>query len=144
VRPNSIVQFDRFYLGAIVVGLINNLLTWNQTQAMLADPNVNPAGLGTGFQIGSMVVGLAISLLLWWLVSRKASNIAKWIIVVLFGLGLIGVLMSIGTMMQLGMLSAVVALVGVALQGFAVFMLFKPDAVAWLTNKGPTNPDVFN
>jgi hypothetical protein len=145
MRPTSIVQFERFYLGALGLGLVNNLLNFSQATAVLNDPNVQAAGLGTGFLVSTMVIGFAIPLLLWYFIARRGSNIAKWIAVVLFGLGAIGVLMSLSTMFAMGTLSAIVGLVVFALQAYAMFMLFQPDARAWLEGgSGPTNPDVFN
>jgi hypothetical protein len=145
MRPASIVQFERFYLGALGLGLVNNLLNFSQATAVLNDPNVQAAGLGTGFLVSTMVIGFAIPLLLWYFIARRGSNIAKWIAVVLFGLGAIGVLMSLSTMFAMGTLSAIVGLVVFALQAYAMFMLFQPDARAWLEGgSGPTNPDVFN
>lgn len=145
MRPASIIQFERFYLGALAIGLGNSALTWNKAQDMLAnDPNMAAVGLGSGFLISTMVIGLAIPLLLWYFVAKRGSNIAKWILVVLFGLGLIGILMSLASPM-LGTLSLVMTLITTAMQGYAVFMLFKPDAVAWLTgDNGPPNPDTFS
>ncbi|WP_294138434.1 hypothetical protein [Sphingomonas sp.] len=35
-RPVSIVKFERCYLGALFVGLINLLISWNKIQAMPA------------------------------------------------------------------------------------------------------------
>jgi hypothetical protein len=144
MRPTSIIQFERFYLGALVVGLINNVLNWSQATAALNDPNVQAVGMGTGFLVGTMVVGIVIQLLLWYFTAKRGSNIAKWILVVLFGLGLIGLLISLPGLFAIGTIGAVLSLLAVALQAYAVFMLFKPDAVAWLEGKGPTNPDIFN
>jgi hypothetical protein len=147
MRPTSIVQFERFYLGALVVGLVNNALNWSRTQAMLAaDPNVAAAGagFGSGFMMVTIVASLAISLLLWYFVAKRGSNIAKWIVTVLTGLGLISVLFSIGTMLSMGILATALGLVALGMQVYAVYMLFRPDAVAWLEGKGPTNTDIFN
>ena len=145
MRPTSITTFERFYLGALVIGLINNVLNWSQATAVLNDPSVQAAGLGTGFLVSTMVIGLAIPLLLWYFITRRASNIAKWILVVLFGFGLIGVLMSFSAMMAMGTLPMVLGLIALALQAYAVFMLFKPDAVAWLNaGGGGVDPNTFN
>lgn len=145
MRPHSIVQFERFYLGALVVGLVNSALQWNHTQDMLAnDPAMQAAGLGSGFLISTMVIGLAIPLLLWYFIAKRGSNIAKWILVVLFGLGLIGLLMTFNNPMMPGGIAFILSIVSVAMQAYAVLMLFKPDAVAWLTGRGPTNPDTFS
>ncbi len=145
MRPTSITTFERFYLGALVIGLINNVLNWSQATAVLNDPSVQAAGLGTGFLVSTMVIGLAIPLLLWYFITRRASNIAKWILVVLFAFGLIGVLMSFSAMMAMGTLPMVLGLIALALQAYAVFMLFKPDAVAWLNaGGGGVDPNTFN
>lgn len=145
MRPTSIVQFERFYLGALVVGVINNILNWSRSTEMLNDPSVQAAGLGSGFLVSTMVIGLIIPLLLWYFIAKRGSNIAKWILVVLFGLGLIGVLVSFSAMRAMGTIATVLGLLALAMQGYAVFMLFKPDAVAWLTGgSGPTNPDTFS
>ncbi len=144
MRPNSIVQFERFYLGALVVGLVNAALTWSQTQAMLADPALNPAGLGTGFILTTMAFSIAIPLLLWYFIAKRGSNIAKWILVVLFGIGLIGMLFTMGGAAAPSGIGLILTLVTTVMQGYAIFMLFKPDAVAWLDGRGgPTNPDTF-
>jgi F0F1-type ATP synthase membrane subunit c/vacuolar-type H+-ATPase subunit K len=144
MRPASIILFERLYLGAIGIGLINAALSWSQTQAMMANPEVNPAGFGTGFILTTMAFSVAIPLLLWYFIARRGSNIAKWILVVLFGIGLIMMLATLGGAAAPSGLSLIITLVITALQGVAIFMLFKPDAVAWLSSgTGPTNPDTF-
>ncbi len=145
MRPASIVTFERFYLGAIVLGLVNNAVNWSQTQEIMASsPEVAAAGLGTGFLVTTMLIGLAIPLLLWYFITRRASNIAKWILVVLFAIGLIGLLMSFTSPLMPGGLAMALGLISVALQAYAVYMLFRPDAVAWLSGSGPVDPGTFN
>ena len=78
MKPNSIKLFDYFYLGSIFLGFL---------------------GFATGyFSAGAPVsyviayfVGEVIRLVLWYLLSRRRSIIAKWIIVALFLLSLISV-----------------------------------------------------
>lgn len=131
MRPTSIIQFERFYLGALAVGLVGNVLNWDNATALLqADPNA--AVLGTGFLFISVAIGLAISLLLWFLAARKAVGVAKWIIVVFFAIGLISVPFSLG---QLSGLAIVTSLVSMALQAAAVYMLFRPDAKKWFAGE---------
>ena len=88
MRPESIVNFERFYLGALGVGLVNTALSWGATQEMLAsDPALGAAGFGTGFFVSVLGLGLIIPLLLWYFIARRGSNIAKWILTVLFVIG---------------------------------------------------------
>lgn len=131
MRPPSIIQFGRFYLGALAVGLVGNILNWDNATAMLQE-EPNAAVLGTGFLFISMAVGLAISLLLWFLAARKAVGVAKWIIVVFFAIGLISVPFSLG---QLSGIAMVTSLVAMALQAAAIYMLFRPDAKKWFAGE---------
>ncbi len=145
MRPASIVNFERFYLGALVVGLVNNFLNWSHVQSMMNNPQVQAAGLGSGFLITTMVIGLAIPLLLWYFIARRGSNVAKWILVVLFGLGVISFLMSFNNPLMPGGLAMILGVVAMLMQAYAVFMLFKQDAVAWLEGgSGPVDPGAFS
>ncbi len=134
MRPESIVMFERLYLGALALGVVNLALSWSSTQEYMAnDPAVAAAGLGSGFFISTTLMGFAIPLLLWYFIAKRGSNIAKWILVVLFGFGLISMLFSFSTMMAMrGTIGLIGVLLLTALQAGAVYMLFKPDAVAWL------------
>lgn len=135
-------MFEKLYLSSIVIGIINMIVGLGDTQAMLAaDPAT--AEFGTGFALFIGVFVLAISLLFWWLIARKASNIAKWILVVFTGLGL---LMAPGTIAMLAGVTLVLYLLITALQLAAIFFLFKHDAKEWLTaprrEKREPNTDV--
>lgn len=134
MRPQSIVTFERCYLGAWLIGLVNAALNWNTMMASLdANPGVAALGpsLTTGIAIGTIVISAVITLLLWYYVARQGAVVAKWIVVVFFAIGLLSYLRGVlaGTM-ALG-LTAVIGLVVVVLQGVAVWMLFRPDAKLW-------------
>lgn len=135
MRPDSIIKFERFYLGALAVGVVNAALGWGATQEYMAkDPAVAAAGLGSGFLISTMVIGFAIPLLLWYFIAKRGSNIAKWILVALFAFGLLGLVFSFNQTLAIhGAMGLVFGLIAFVLQAAAVFMLFKPDAVEWLT-----------
>lgn len=139
-RPQSIIRFEQLYLGALVLSLIGGIFNWSASLTLLeADPAT--AAFGTGFIIGSMLVGVAISLLLWYFTARRGSKVAKWILTIFFAIGLFGIPFSIATLPTSILLTT---LVNAILQGLAVFMLFRPDAVAWFN--GDTNDvgDVFD
>ena len=132
-RPASIVTFERCYLGAWVVGLINSALNWNVAMAAMAD-NPSVAQLGPSFastmMIGGLAIGAAITLLLWYFVARRGSVVAKWIVTVFFALGLASFLWSLAAGRGFGLVT-VIALVAMALQAIAVAMLFRPDTKPW-------------
>ncbi|UZK70369.1 hypothetical protein OKW76_04805 [Sphingomonas sp. S1-29] len=130
MRPVSIVRFEQAYLAALLLGVLNILLSWDMLSAAYsADPNA--AVLGTGFLIGSLAVSYGISLLLWFLTARKASSIAKWFLVVLFAFGVLSLLYSLAMGSWDGGLTGLFGVVGLLLQAVAVYFLFRPDARAW-------------
>ncbi len=138
MRPNSIVQFDRFYLGSLVLAVINSALSMQDT---LSDPRIASSGLGLGFLVGVQVFSFALILLLWFFISRNASNLAKWILTVLT---VVGVLMTIPTLPTLagrGLLGTAAVVVITGLQIVAVVFLFRPDAKAWFARKGDVAAD---
>jgi len=129
MRPESIKKFDIFFLGGLLVGVIATFLNWDVMQAQAQMPG---APLGAGTLIGISVATYALSLLLWYFVSRRASNIAKWILVVLTLLGLIGLpALFVGTFGLVKALSLVSTLLGVV----AVVFLFRPDARDWFAGE---------
>lgn len=144
MRPASITMFDRLYLGSLVLGLINFALSYDNTMAQLkADPVVADVGMASpGILWGGLALGMAISLLLWFLISRKASNVARWILVVFTVIGVISLPLSLG---QLPLLQLVTTLVVTGVQAAAVYFLFRPDAKPWFQH-GPKgmDPNVFD
>lgn len=137
MRPQSIVRFEQAYLASVLVGLINFAVTWtNKMEAVARDPrfagNPQMAQMGGTMMIGTVVIGVLISLLLWYLVARRGSEVAKWILVVFLLLSAIGVAMAVSQFAAIGALSAALTLLAFALNAFAVWQLFQPDAKAWM------------
>ncbi|MHA6318606.1 hypothetical protein ACXYN8_13205 [Altererythrobacter sp. CAU 1778] len=142
MRPQSIKMFDYLFLGSLVLGALNFFLTFDDTMAQLqADPAVASAGLGSGFAVTVFAIGMAVSLLLWFLVSRVRSKIAMWILI---ALTVIGLIMLPGSLATLPTLSVVTSLVITAMQLAALYYLFRPDAKAYLDKKGPVDPTTFD
>jgi hypothetical protein len=135
MKPASIRRFDLFYLGSTALSLVAYLLSYRPTVAAV-EAKTAAAGmqLGQGTVISTMAIGLGVSLLLWFLVSRKGLAVAKWIIVVLFIGGLLsafGLLGSPGLLQgSWTMLKTISALI-LLLEAVAVYYLFQPDAKDW-------------
>ena len=143
MRPASIVDFERFYLVAILLGLVNDYLDGS---AIVERVEFVSAGqLGQGFAATTIVVGLALQLLLWYFVARRCRVVAKWIFVVLIASELLFYIWGVadGALLyglQSGItspLSFVVGLVGLLLKVAAVWMLFRPDARIWFGEEVP-------
>ena len=136
LRPTSIVNFERCYLGAVVIGLLNSLFA---VPAMMRTPQMAQASavLGTGFIYITAILSLVISLLLWYFTARRASVVAKWIIVVFFVIGALAMIRNVLTGFQglVGTLPAVLSIVAVVFQAVAVYLLFRPDANAWFAGR---------
>ena len=129
MQPRSIVTFERLYLAGLVVSLANFALAFGTiSQATISGSTVNPAYLVVGF-----VIGFAIQLALWFMVARKASNIARWALVVIFILGLSGLSALVSPPYGL---ANVLGLGVVALHFAALTFLFRKDASDWLSRKG--------
>ena len=135
MKPQSIRRFDQLYLGSIALSLVGYFISYD---AMVTQMETRTAAagveLGSGAVIGTIVLGLAVNLLLWFLVSRKASEIAKWIIVLLFVVGLISAIglpgspgLFAGPWTLIKTISAAIVL----LEAAAVYYLFQPDAKIW-------------
>lgn len=139
--PPSITRFSRLFLISVGFGLINTVLSFSKTQALLAaDPAMAELGFGSGFIISIAIVGIAVPLLLWFFIARRASNVAKWVLVVITGLGLLMMPSTLSSANQMGYLWLFMALAVTALQLIAIYYLFRADAREWLESRGQQNP----
>ena len=140
MQPKSIQRFDMVYLASLAVYAGGFFLGYDDTVALTRQQYAE-AGLDVDPSMWvaiSFVVILAVSLLLWWLVSSKGSNVAKWILTVFFGLGLLAIAYSFSTGAAGPLTIATgLSLLSTALSGVAIFFLFKPDAKAWLERERP-------
>ena len=133
MRPASIVNFERLYLGAIVLGILHLFLTWEQTvQKLNADPATQ--GAGSGLLYISAGIGIIIPLLLWYFVARKGSIVAKWILVAFFAFGVAGFFYTVSSTGFPSGVDGIMTIIGMALQVGAIYMLFRPDSKAWFAD----------
>jgi hypothetical protein len=143
MRSKSIVNFERVVLLGILVSIVNTWLTMDKAVAMTQarlDAQGNPFKVGAGMFIGVEVAIVIITLLLVWLISRKASLVAKWIYVVLSALFLIAAVFGIATgkMAAYGTVPFVMGIVQNLLTLASLWLIFQPDAKAWFSEgRGP-------
>ena len=143
MRPKSIINFERLYLGALAIGLVNILLSWQQGMGLLNN-NPDTRSLGQGVVYVSIFIGFLVPLLLWYFTARRASVVAKWIVVILFALGLISLLVNFQRAGLPTGVSGILALVALVMQAAAIWMLFRPDAKAWFSDgRGDVDPNTF-
>jgi len=130
MRPKSIVRFEIFYLAALALAVVNAVTSWSRNAALIHRSGADT--MVAGYQYWTTGLGLLIPLLLWYFVARRASVIAKWIIVAMFAIGAL----SLGYVVIAGRLAnglgGVLAAVAFVFQAVAVAMLFRADARTWL------------
>jgi hypothetical protein len=136
MRPQSIVRFEQAYLASIVIWLVNLALGWSARVAAIED---NPAFRGNPqmlelaqlMMLGAAAVMLLIWLALWYFTARRASVVTKWLLVGLLALSAAGMPMVLASIGTLGLLSGGLSVLAFALNAYAVWQLFRPDAKPW-------------
>lgn len=144
MRPASIVWFERLYLGSLALGLVSSAFNWSSlTAAAEATPGASGFIGSPAFMLSVMAFSLAISLVFWYLIARRGSKVAKWIVTIFTVLGVLGLP---GTLSNPAFGPSIIAfsLINTLLQLAAVVCLFRPDTVDWFNGKRPADPDVFN
>jgi len=139
VRPESIRQFEYFYLGSIALAVINLALAATETAttftSMSGLPNMAEPGAQTG-------LGLALR----YFAARKASEVARWLIV---GLGVLSAFRLLFLIVMLGFLivthaptpgiiwwTLMIGIVSETLHMAAIAFLFPADAREWFARRG--------
>ncbi|HEX7694235.1 MAG TPA: hypothetical protein VF409_07080 [Sphingomonas sp.] len=130
VRPKSIRLFELCYLGSILVGAINTALTWAETNASVEAAQVKQM-LGPWFVPLSAVFIYTLWLLLWYFTARARSNVARWVVVVFYGLSLIGFVFTLGVAAKSDGATLALSVLSLLLTTAAVFFLFRRDASEW-------------
>jgi len=143
MRPKSVVMFERLFLASLALSVVNFFVSYDAAMEELArQPGVTKLGIGDGLLIATMTIGTAIYLLLWFLIARKASNVAKWVLVVFVAIGAVSFLAALtSARFDAAMM---LALVLYALEIAAVAFLFKEDAKAWLKGEWDADPAAFD
>ena len=135
MRPDSIRKFDLFFLGALAVGIASALLNY-ETQMGAITAQLGEAGMGEHagtVMFVTLGIGLAINLLLWFLVSRLRIGWVKWLLLAF----LIYSVLSIGVALTTeGLNLSLTGLVNVLLKAIAISFLFRPDTRDWFAAAG--------
>jgi len=118
--PKHIKYFEWTWLGSLAIGIIVSSLSYSATVA----PGME---IFAGF-IQFFVLGVTLLLVL--LTSRKRSKIAKWILVVLFGLGIVVYIPQLAVLFNLGFVGVLSSL-QVLVQCVGVYFLFTQESRDW-------------
>ncbi|QTD57118.1 hypothetical protein [Parasphingorhabdus cellanae] len=131
MRPNSIIRFEQLFLGALALNVLNIILNWD-TWSMVMDQGDGSDGMNAFATYTIIIFPFLINLWLWFKIARKASNIGKWLLIVMF---LIGVIWSLATIDNYRTLGLTILFTILALKAAAIYMLFRRDAKQWFAGK---------
>jgi hypothetical protein len=132
MRPPSILYFERLSILSVLVGVALTMLTWDGDIAA-----ARAQGMGGAILPIVQGVSLALLLLLIFLISRKASVIAKWVLVALFAMGAALVAPQLPATLDQGLVG-LLQLSQLAVFGAAIYFLFTPESRDWF--RGRTAP----
>jgi hypothetical protein len=134
MKPPSIDRFSQIFLASLALSVVYSALTIDRSRKVLA-LNPGTANLGDGFLFATIAFGFAISLLLWFLVVRRRSGIARWVLVVLTVAGLIWAPGTMRAAMAIGTGYFALAASSLFLQLVAVGFLFTREARDWFAGR---------
>lgn len=133
MRPQSIRVFERLYLVSVLLSILGGVWTWfHWSDVLPAGTPPQAAAMMPAIIGGGLLFGIILNLLLWFFIARRGAEIAKWIFVVLFALGLAGVVRSLfggGAVLPGPM--RIISIVQMLLQAGCTWMLFRPDSKPW-------------
>ena len=139
-RPRSILMFERLFLASILLGFVIVPSGWETARAELrAAPElpgaVELASMGMPFMIGIFVVTTIINVLLWYFIARRASVVAKWILIAFNVLAIVALVTQAALGLVPGDLVVAIDLLVLALNVAAIWYLFRPDARLWFAGE---------
>jgi purine-cytosine permease-like protein len=132
-KPPSIARFERYWFASTLFWLIGTRLAWDRTHhALTVNPQTIPVAGWAQWAIIALVV--VTTLLLWYLVVRHASSIARWVVVLLAVVGAARILLTLFTLATSANphpLSQGSFIISAALTIASAAMLFRDDARLW-------------
>ncbi|MEG3179983.1 hypothetical protein [Sphingomonas sp. LT1P40] len=141
MRPVSIVRFEQAYLASIIIWVANLALGgWalmiGQSQRQFEK---HPAFAGNPQMFDVIAPSLMALLgvlvlfwlLLWFFTARRASDVAKWVIVVMTGIAVLRLPLLLLSYPMTGLLGTALNVAATLVGAYAAWQLFRPDARAW-------------
>ncbi len=135
MRPQSIIRFEQFYVASTALAIIAQLFN-----AMGLFGPVSKNQLGPYFLPIILVISYGLAFLFWFLIARRASNIAKWILVVMTGISLAFTVPALAILAQEYPVYVLATGLLFLLDLIAMVYLFRRDAVEWLKSRGQQAP----
>ncbi|MCW6530697.1 hypothetical protein NED98_10600 [Sphingomonas sp. MMSM20] len=133
MRPKAIRWFERFLLAALLVDLANNI----SSRSAIAASKSARAFLYNEITISIVsIIPVAVGIFFWFLISKKRSNVARWILTTLVVCGILGFA---ATFLQNTNIASqrmfFIAAMAELLKIVAVACLFFPEASGWFARE---------
>lgn len=129
MRPRSITLFERTYLAGLLLDIANFAMHFPRFSVMAAR-----TGAGDAVLVITYLPGIAIALVFWFLTARHASSTARWFLIALTALDILGIPHSLELARDVGASYGTLAVAAVAIQTLSLLPLFRKDAAAWFRN----------
>lgn len=130
MRPQSIVTFERLFLLAWVLSTAATIIGWGATWQVMQQ-NREMRALGPAIPVAVTVVGAALPLVLLYFTTRRASVIAKWLLLFLIAVSASALLLSFARQIGSPSLPALLSGAAVLVRVMAARLLFRSDSRAW-------------
>ena len=123
--PSNVRNFAILSYLSLLLGIVQGFLMFDESVAMAA--KVGGELFVLGVQIGTIVV-LAV---LYFLIAFGRQNWARWLLLVLFVIGLPFVVLSYPALFSRAPVQGVVSLLQTVMQILALYLVFTGNAKAW-------------
>ena len=123
VMPSNVVWFERLMIAAIFVGLVGVFLAW-QREGTMSTTELAIAG-------ALIVLNFGLILLVIWLIARRRIGWLRYLLAVLFALGLYGALRTLPDELRTAPLDGGLNAARLVLQALALVLIFTGNARAW-------------
>lgn len=137
-RPKSIFWFERLFVASLFLSALQVTFNWIED---FSDGDFTTGG-STGLTAMMLLitfVSFAIDIGFWYFIARRASHIAKWLLIVKTTVGLAG---TFWVMTKIVHVTWPVSLLVQLLIILSIIFLFRHDASRWFHTKGVTQENV--
>lgn len=141
IRPTSIVWFERLFVASILLSVVRASINWIENFTS-GDFNLEGWTNFTTMMMLATLISFTIEIGLWYFIARRASNIAKWVLIAKTSLGLAVISWTLTPLLQ----SNLATLIGFTLFIhlfiiLSIVFLFRRDARGWFREKDTIRED---
>ena len=132
--PSNVSWFEKLMYTVLVLGLVNLAI---DGQRLAAAPELRQIG-GVAFLAVVAILTDLILILLIWLVARRRKNWARWVMVVMFSVGLVPAILTMAGLFQANPAAGGIMVVQSVLQIVALVLVFSGNARPWFAAQRPS------